>query len=363
MKPAIHQLVAGYRQGDAISNEARALRKVFRAWGHPSEIVCEGARAAPQVRADILPVSDFLPALRPDDVALLHLSIGTPVNRLFATLPCRKAILYHNVTPAHYFRLYNPALHDDLAAGRRDAASLAGVAELNLADSRFNASELEGMGYRDVRVLPLLYNLDEFPADARDAATVRRLGEGRHNILFVGRCVPNKRLEDLLAAVHYLQKNLDPCARFVHVGSYAGVEAYHTLLLAQDRELGLRDSVFFGPVTQAALATCYANASLFLCLSEHEGFCAPLLEAMLYGIPVLARDAGAVAETLAGAGVLFRDPDPRLVAETAFEVLSDPSLRSAIVARQDRRIDAFRRRDVDAELRALFAPLGLPENG
>jgi glycosyltransferase involved in cell wall biosynthesis len=175
----------------------------------------------------------------------------------------------------------------------------------------------------------------------------------------VGRCVPNKRLEDILVAVHYLQKNLGASARFVHVGSYAGVEAYYTLLLAQNRELGLRDTLFLGPVTQDALNTCYASAGLFLCLSEHEGFCAPLLEAMLHGVPVLARDAGAVAETLDGVGVLFHDPDPRLVAETAFEVLADPVLRASIVGRQNRRIDAFRRRDVDAELRALFAPLGL----
>lgn len=353
--PAIHQLVAGFRQGDAISNEARAIRKVFRGWGAVSEIVCEGQRAAPQVRSEIRTPEEILPAIRPGDVALLHLSIGTPINRFFASLPCRKAILYHNVTPAEYFRLYNPALHDDLAAGRRQAAELASAAELNIADSRFNARELEEMGYRDVKVLPLIFNLDEFPAGARDAATLQRLGEGRHNVLFVGRCVPNKRLEDLLVAVHYLQKNLDPAARFVHVGSHAGVEAYHTLLLAQDRELGLRDSIFFGPVTQAALNTCYANAGVFLCLSTHEGFCAPLLEAMLHGVPVLARDAGAVAETLDGAGVLFKDADPRLVAETVHEVLRDPALRASIVARQNRRIDAFRGRDVDAELRALFA--------
>ncbi len=352
---AIHQLVAGFRQGDAISNEARAIRKVLRSWGVASEIVCEAPRAAPQVRAEIRTPQEIGASVRPGDVAILHLSIGTPINRFFTTLPCRKVILYHNVTPAEYFRLYNPALHDDLAAGRRQAAELAGVAELNLADSAFNAGELVAMGYRDVKVLPLIFNLDEFPIGTRDAATVQRLGEGRHNVLFVGRCVPNKRLEDLLVAVHYLQKNLDPTVRFVHVGSHAGVEAYHTLLLAQARELGLRDSVFFGPVTQAALNTCYDEAGVFLCLSTHEGFCAPLLEAMLHGVPVLARDAGAVAETLDGAGVLFKDPDPRLVAETMCEVLHDPVLRASIVARQNKRIDAFRARDIDAELRALFA--------
>ncbi len=354
---AIHQFVAGFRQGDAISGEARALRAVFRAWGHAAEIVCEPLRTAPQVRHEVQTPEHIGPSLRPDDVALLHLSIGTPINRFFRSLRCRKVLLYHNITPASYFRLYNPALCADLAAGRQQVAELAGTADLNLADSAFNARELTELGFSDVRVLPLLIDLAEFSGDAHDAAVAQRLGHGLQNVLFVGRCVPNKRIEDLLVVLHYLQRGLAPRARLVHVGSQAGVEAYHTLLLAQARELGLRDTLFLGPVTQAGLNTCYRAADAFLCLSAHEGFCAPLLEAMLHGVPVLACDAGAIAETLDGAGVLFHQRDLHVIAEVTAAVLQNTELRHAIHARQEQRIARLRTRDVASELRELLKPL------
>jgi len=355
--PAIHQYVAGFRQGDAISHAATVMRRHFRAWGHESAIICEARRTAPQVRHEIRDLADVVAAARPGDLAILHLSIGTPVNLAFAALPCRKAVLYHNITPPHYFRFCNPALAGELQTGRQQAAALAGVAEVALADSAYNAGELRELGYRDVRVLPLVIDIEAFSPRQAEPALRRRLDDGVRNVLFVGRCVPNKKLEDLLTVMHYLQRHVEPTARLVHVGSHDGAEAYYSLLVARARALGLRDTRFLGTVPQAQLNACYATAHAFLCLSEHEGFCAPLIEAMLHGVPVLARRAAAVPETLDGAGVLFDAPDFPLIAETLGRVLHDPALRQGIVARQQTRLAAFRARDLDAELRAALAPL------
>ena len=355
--PAIHQYVAGFRQGDAISNAASVMRRHFRAWGHTSDIVCEARRTAPQVRHEIRDLAEVAAVTRPDDIAILHLSIGTPVNQAFAALPCRKAILYHNITPSHYFRFCNPTLAGELQAGREQAAALAGVAGVALADSAYNAAELREMGYRDVRVLPLTIDIEAYSPRQAEPAMRRRLDDGTFNVLFVGRCVPNKRIEDLLTTMHYLQRHVEPSARLVHVGSHHGAEAYYSLLVARARALGLRGIRFLGTVTQPQLNACYATAHAFLCLSEHEGFCAPLIEAMLHDVPVLARRAAAVPETLAGAGVLFDEPDFPLIAETLGRVLHEPGLRRGIIARQRRRLDVFRTRDLDAELRAALAPL------
>jgi glycosyltransferase involved in cell wall biosynthesis len=355
--PAIHQFVAGFRQGDAISHAATVMRRHFRAWGHESAIVCEARRTCPHERDEIRDLADVAAAARPGDIAILHLSIGTPVNLAFAALPCRKAVLYHNITPPHYFRFCNPVLAGELQTGRQQAAALAGVAEVALADSAYNAGELREMGYRDVRVLPLAIDIGAFSPRQADPAMRRRLDDGTRNVLFVGRCVPNKRLEDLLTVMHFLQRHVEPAARLVHVGSHAGVETYYSLLVARARALGLRDIRFLGTVTQAQLNACYATAHAFLCLSEHEGFCAPLIEAMLHDVPVLARRAAAVPETLGGAGVLLDTPDFPLIAETLGRVLRETSLRQAIVARQQARLAAFRTRDLDAELRAALAPL------
>lgn len=355
--PAIHQFVAGFRQGDAIANAALVMRRVLRGWGAASDIACEARRASPQTRGEVRDPHETAARLRPGDVALLHLSIGTPVNQLFASLRCRRVILYHNITPDRYYRLYNPALAEDLRQGRRQAAALAGVAEINLAVSAFNAAELTAMGYRDVRVLPLPLDLDALGPAQADPAMRRRLADGAWNVLFVGRCAPNKRFEDLLNVMHYLQRHVAPAARLVHAGSCAGAEVYYSLLLARARTLGLRDTRFLGPVTQPQLNACYATAHALLCLSEHEGYCAPLIEAMLHGVPVLARAAAAVPETLAGAGVLLRTDDPAAIAETLGRVLTDSALRGAILARQRTRLAACRQRDLSAELRAALAPV------
>lgn len=355
--PAIHQFVAGFRQGDAISNAATLMQRHFRSWGRDAGIFCEKRRVSPHEREHVRDQAEAEASLRPDDVAILHLSIGSPVNAVFAKLRCRKAIIYHNVTPARYFRLFNPALAEQLAEGRRQAAALAGTAEVNLAVSAYNAAELTAMGYRDVDVLPLPINLAAIDPDQADPAMRRRLADGRPNVLFVGRCVPNKRIEDLLTVMHHLRRHVLPAARLVHVGSHAGTEAYFGLLTARARTLGLHDTLFLGSVSQPQLNACYATARVLLCLSEHEGFCAPLLEAMLHDVPVVARAAAAVPETLAGAGVLLRTADPAVAAETVGRVLLDPALRAAILARQQARVAAWRARDLDRELRQALAPL------
>ncbi len=355
MKPAIHQLVAGYQRGDAISNNARLLQRILRGWGHRSDIFCERRRTAPEQRGEVRSMDDLAADCTPRDFVLLHLSIGCRANALFPTLPCRKLLLYHNITPSRYFARLNPSVAAELAEGRRQAAALAGATELNLADSAFNAGELRQMGHVSVGVLPLMIDLREAHRGAAPAL-LERFGDGLANLLFVGRIVPNKRHDSLLRVFHEVQRSVEPRSRLVLVGSHQGAEAYHTLLLGAAHALELPHVVFTGTVSQDALTACYRTASAFVCMSEHEGFCAPLLEAMHHQVPVLALAAAAVPETLDGAGILFREFDPPLIAETIGRVLHDPVLRQAVLDRQQRRLDAFRRRDYDAELRAALAP-------
>lgn len=353
----VHQLVAGFRFGDAISNAAIQMRKVFRGWGCRSDILSRKSSIASELRDEGRDIADAAPELGPDDVAVLHLSIGNPVNLAFRDLKCRKAIVYHNITPAKYFRLLNPLTAEDLDEGRRQLEMLAGAAELNLADSAYNASELTAAGYRDVKVLQLPIDIDSFLRGGVDEHTKRLLGGGVYNVLFVGRWAPNKKIEDLLTVMYYLTK-IEPNVRFVHVGTEAGAETYYALVRAHGKALGLTNAMALRGVSQDALNTCYASAHAFLCMSEHEGFCAPLVEAMLHQVPVLSLGSSAIPETLGGAGVLFgQPPDFPLIAETVAEVLHNAKLREEIIARQNKRIEAFRNRDLDAEMRVLFAPL------
>lgn len=353
---AIHQIVAGYANGDAISNEARVLRELFRQWGYAANIYSEHKRILPELRGDARDLAASRGDFHPADVVLLHLSIGSDVNDIFPDLPGRKAILYHNITPPEYFRGVQEQTAHLLARGRQQARALAGTSEVVMADSRFNAEEIAAMGHRDPKVLPLVLDFSRLRAPA-DRRILRQYRDGLTNVLFVGRCVPNKRIEDLLNAFYYFQRYVQPASRFIHVGSYAGMEQYHALLLTRARELQLKNVELVGSVRQEELNAFYQVAKVFLCLSEHEGFCIPLIEAMVHDVPVAAYAAGAVPETLAGTGVLFREKRFDLIAETLGRMCEDEALRKALLRAQRERLARYEQQNPAADLERYLKPL------
>jgi len=352
----IHQLVAGYSNGDAISNEARTLRSTFRSWGLQSEIYCESQRILPELRKDALDVQALPGDVAPEDVVMLHLSIGSDVNDLLPQLNCRKVIRYHNVTPHRYFSALNEQIALQLERGRAQVRQLAGVADLNLAVSAYNARELEEEGYTDVRVHPLVLELRRLQAKP-NPEVIRKYDDGKLNILFVGRCAPNKRLEDLLHAVYYAQKYVDANVRLIHVGSFAGTEQYLALLQTLKRDLGMGKVDFVGSVPEADLCAYYQVADLFLCMSEHEGFGIPLLEAMQAGLPVMAYDSAAVSETMDGAGFLFREKLFDELAEWMVRLGRPGPLREQVLQGQRERLERYESLDVSQALRAHLEPL------
>ena len=120
------------------------------------------------------------------------------------------------------------------------------------------------------------------------------------NILFTGRVVPNKKQEDVIEAFYYYKRFIQPKSRLILVGSFAGIDKYHDQLEAYVNKLGLEDVIFTGQIKFDEILAYYQLADLFLCMSEHEGFCVPIVEAMYFNVPVIARDTSAIAWTLAG---------------------------------------------------------------
>ena len=344
--PILHQIVSGFRKGDAISDEAMLLQALCAAHGYEAPLYCARSTTAVEQRSLVRELDSLAGVVKPEDIVLLHLSIGSPGNSLFSTLKCRKAILYHNVTPSHFFERLNPPMAKILDDGRRQVASLANAAEINLADSAYNAHELHEAGYRNVSVLPLVVDAS-FGAGVIDPVMKARLtNDGKINLIFVGRVVPNKRHDHLLQVFHHFQHYVEPNSRLIIAGSSQGQEAYKSLLLGSVHALELKNVLFTEFITSAELNACYASASAFVCLSEHEGFCAPLLEAMAWNVPVFATATAAVPETLAGAGVLFPSFDLAIIAETIGRVIQDSELKAAILKRQQQRLANYRSRDV-----------------
>lgn len=335
----IHQIVVSASAGDAVTNTALTFQEVLQRVG-PSRLFARYIDERLQSR--VFPLSAYDTSAGPDDLLVYHVSIGEPeVLQFLLGCPQRLVIVYHNITPPEFFRDLDSAFAGLLARGRAELEVLRDRAELALAVSAYNARELQSLGFADVRVSPLPVDLSGMHAVEPDAATAEALArlEGPV-VLYVGQLLPHKRPDLLLQAHHVLTTYLMPDAHLVLCGP-ARAEGYHRALLQFAAEVNLPGVQFPGWVTDAQLAAFFAAADLFATMSEHEGFCVPLLEAMSFGIPVLAREFGAIPDTMGDAGLLLPpDDDPVLIAEAVAELLTSETVRSDLIERGRRRVAA-----------------------
>ena len=358
--PAIHQFTAGLRDGDAVTNEALAMRDIFRAWGCESEIFTDPAACHPGLPGYARDLADYNSGENPNVLVILHFSIGSRANTVFAGLECRRALVYHNITPAHYFQVVNPQIAQDLSRGRKQLEALVGSADVSLAVSTFNARELTELGYKRVEVLPLVLDFDRMYTKC-DADILADFDDGVTNILFVGRQAPNKKLEDVIDAFAFFHRAVEPESRLILVGSAMGAEPYNGALLGIVHDLHIEDAVHFaGLVTQSQLNSFYRCADVFLCMSEHEGFCIPVIESMVHDVPVMAYAAAAIPETMDGAGILFKTKELGPIAEMMGHLVTDTRFKNAVLQGQRDRLARFRARELDAELKQHLSVLLSP---
>ena len=335
---AVHQFHPTLAPGDAVSNHVFALRERFRAWGHRSEAFA--VEAKPGV-SDVLPYRRLFRELGPEDLLVLHFSIGSDAFSGLVRAPGRKALVYHNVTPPEFFEGINPhaALHT--RRGRLQLRTLARDVPLAIGVSEYNRRELEAAGFARTATVPILVDWRKYDVTPdRDIAD--RYGDGATNLLFVGAIKPNKRQDELVRLLAYIRRCVDPAARLLLVGSYRDQPQYHGRVRALAASLGLDGSVVLtGPVSDAELAAYYGVATAFVSLSEHEGFAMPILESFRFGVPVVALDRAAVGETAGGAALLFGDKDHAAIAETVELIRERPQLRERLVRAGKERLVAF----------------------
>lgn len=344
----INQWLPAAHRGDAVGDSARRVRDMLRGRGHRSDLFA--LTVDDELRTDVRSFTD--PAARAGDVTVLHFAVPSPMTEAFASLSGRRVLQYHNVTPARFFAPYEPALFRLAVVGRRELASLVDRVDLALGDSEFNRCELEALGFTPTGVLPIAVDTDRFTSAPRQPVLDEVLGDGLANILFVGRIAPNKKIEDHIRLAEHYKRYVDTHYRFIFVGRSDVVPRYAAAvraLIAGYRMPGDR-FLFAGPVPDAELATYYRHADAYISLSEHEGFCVPLIEAMAADVPVLAYAAGAVPETLGGAGVCFAPKDLEYAAELLGRLVYDDDLRAAVVAGQRRRLRDFTPARIEAAL-------------
>lgn len=322
---------------DAVTGQALAWREQFQRWGWRgrdfSARMPRGMR-----RKHVRTLGQFEPR---EGVVVIHFSgYGQGLERLFHS-PRRTLLVYHNVTPEEWFWPHEPVEAVGCRLGREQLREFAPQADGLVAVSHFNADELRAISGRQAEVIPILFDRDRLgPPGAGQNAPERRGSRAGPTILFVGRLTPHKR-QDLVIRAFAEYRRRRPEARLMLVGHPVS-PAYGQALAELADGLAPGAVSFEAGLTVEELAERYRAADAFLCLSEHEGFCIPLLEAFHFGVPVLARDTGAVGEVTGDAGVLLSaEDDIATVAEALDIVVGDDELRQELRRRGEARLEAF----------------------
>lgn len=337
---AVHQFIPSFVPRDAIGAHALQVRSVLNEMGLRSELYV--IDAAPEFAEISRPLHRY--KQRPDEWVMYQASTGSAMADWLLERHPAELVNYHNVTPAALMARWEPRLADEVAEGRRQISKLAVAARHCIAVSRYNQEELESFGSRSTSTVPLL--LDPGWIDAEpDRVTTEWLARGKESggadLLFVGRIVPNKAQHDLVKALAAYRQGYDPRARLHLVGGISAPR-YMRALRRFVGALDLWDSVDLGgSVSDGDRSAYYRGADVFVCLSDHEGVCVPLLEAMHYGVPIVAFASSAVPETLGDAGLLLPSKEPTLVAAAVHRVLTDADLRSRLVTAGRVRVKEF----------------------
>jgi len=345
-KIGAHQLLPSLEDGDAIGSYARLLQAALRADGREAEIFVFRKRPGQRDCRSFRKHQNS----RKEDILIFHTSIGSPLAPYFAATPGRKVLVHHNITPARFFAGHKPEDAWLAILARKQLRDLAGIVEAAVADSAYNAKELVELGYPVPSVIPLPLS----PERSGEASAEPR----KNTILFVGRVAPNKRQDELVRVLAAYREIFDPSARLVLVGDTENFPTYAARIRGLIAAHGLEKAVeLTGKIPDEDLRARYAEAAVFVCLSLHEGFGVPLIEASAAGVPVLARDAGAAADTLGEAGVIFAQEDPVRIASLIHLLARDTELRRRVLAAQARRVAYFRDFPFAESWRGVLAPL------
>jgi glycosyltransferase involved in cell wall biosynthesis len=346
----VHQILATLGYGDAIGNEVLGIQRVLRGASYDSEILVE--TADPRLEEQTVDYRDMVAHIGERDLLIHHFSLGSRASRTAFALPARMMLIYHNITPPEYFVGVHEQLVRQCYHGRRELLPYRSRCQLALGDSEFNRQELEAIGFPHTDVLPVVPDFShlDVPPDLR---VLQDFDDEWTNILFVGRLIPNKRPDNVIRFFHAYQRLYNPRSRLLLAGAYAGFDTYLAQLHTLIADLGVEHVHVLGQVTNEELTALYDVADLFLCASEHEGFCVPLIEAFYKRVPVLAFAATAVPATLDGGGVLYTTKHPTAVAAEMRPLIDDSRRIDAVLAAQDEAFERLRTRDFAGLLRSF----------
>lgn len=350
----IEQFLAAFHYGDAVSNNALAIHHFLVKQGIGSRIISMSCDE--KLQGQSIPIEEYRED--PGAVKILHYAVPSYLTDLFEKIKGRRVLIYHNITPPRFFTRYSPKMEQFTKMGWHHLKRLSSCFDMSVAVSDYNAGDLKKLGFQNVRTFPLILKLEDFKRPP-NPYSFESIQNKRKSVIFVGRIIPNKKIEDIIKIVFYYKQYISPFIRLIVAGNPQSMPRYFTDLrrLATGLELTSEDIFFTGHIPFNELLSVYHTGDLYMSMSEHEGFCAPLMESCLFGIPIIAYDAGAIRETLDGAGMVVKNKNPSQVAELMHKVLYDENLNKSLKDLMKKRLEKYYSDSDPAKLLALIKEL------
>lgn len=335
------QLLPTIAYGDAVGNDAVAIGNLLRELNYDTAIYAENYDS--RVEFDKVYSYIQLPKLSKNDVIIYHFSTGSEImEKILMDCPAKKIMIYHNITPAKFFQAYDSQVTKYVESGRNSLQKLNKKFDFCIADSEYNKRELEEYGYIcPIYVLPVLIPFKDYNKKPNIQIINEYGNDDWTNIIFVGRVAPNKKQEDVIKTFAFYKRHINSKSRLFIIGDYKGFRTYFNRLEKYVNTLNVKDVKFTGHISFDSILAYYKIADIFVCMSEHEGFCVPLVESMLFSTPVIAYNSSAVPETLGNSGVILKEKNSAVAAYLIKRILSDKVLYNEIIAEQKKRLQDF----------------------
>ena len=346
----VHQMVPCLNYGDAVGNHVLGLRDIFRSTGKVSEIYT--LSASPEIEDRFARPFHLLNNTSDEKVIIYHHCSSSPLLvDIFIKSRGRKVLVYHNVTPEYFFQQWSPEAAQHSREARQQTKILVEASDVVVADSSYNAREIESLYDRVPIVIPIPFQQHGTDSLVSQKCIEMLYSDEMKNFIILGRIAPNKKIEDALHLFKSYQESDAPDARLIIIGTASGYDEYYSFLLAESARLKLKNVVFTGRVSDNELKGYWSIADALLSMSEHEGFCVPLIEAMHYRVPIIAYSAGAIQETLGSAGLLLHTKDPVASAGAIATYLKTASQQEQL---QQEQLENFSAKRVQALWRTLL---------
>jgi glycosyltransferase involved in cell wall biosynthesis len=340
------------RHGDAISNYAILMRRVLRSMGHRSKVFARFVHPRMHRYAKPLKAVRRLVGRR-DIVWIYHYSIGSETTRMVRDLNGPLILIFHNITPPLLTVQADGHMASRFYAGWEDLKTITDLPRVTVGSSEYNREQLLQIGFQNSEILPIILNYSLFDRRPKQSI-VNRYRDGSVNFLTISRIYPHKKIEDVIKVFHYYHEYINPHSRLFVVGDAKGMEDYQEQLFQFCHNLNIPNVYFTGKVRFRELLAYYRIADVYLCMSEHEGFCVPLLESMYLGVPIIAHKCTAIGETLGDAGVLVLEKRFDEIAEMAHLLVTDEDLRTRVINKQKDRALVFQEDHLVTQLNRIL---------